>query len=425
MLGFESSSCVMDSGQILRYARQFEQLIWEIARNPNRRLSEYLLLSDEEKRTLLVEWNSTQTEYEREVTIPELFERQASKTPDAIALEFGNQEITYGDLNRRANVVAGELRKLGVGPEVAVGLGLERSFELVIGMLAILKAGGIYVPLDLTYPRDRLRFIVEEAGIKTVITDRPALFRQVDFPGLHEAQIDSDHLEQSSGGETVASGASPSAQDTAYIMYTSGSTGTPKGTLIPHRAVVRLVRNTNYIEITREDVFLQFAPPTFDASTFEIWASLLNGARLVIHPPGLPSFAELGRLIKSRHISVLWLSAGLFHEMVDHELASLSNVRCLLAGGDTLSVVHVQKANRELTGCQLINGYGPTENTTFSCCYRIPKDWAGAASVPLGRPISNSRAYILDTNKNAVPIGVAGELYVGGDGLSRGYLNRP
>jgi acyl-CoA synthetase (AMP-forming)/AMP-acid ligase II/acyl carrier protein len=170
---------------------------------------------------------------------------------------------------------------------------------------------------------------------------------------------------------------------------------------------------------------LQFAPITFDASTFEIWGSLLNGGKLVLCSPGLPSFEELGRMIEVEKITILWLSAGLFHEMVEQKLPSLQGLRFLLAGGDTLSVSHVLKANCELSRCELINGYGPTENTTFSCCYRISKDWKGGCSVPIGRPISNSQAYILDPYLHPVPIGVVGELFVGGDGLARGYLNRP
>jgi acyl-coenzyme A synthetase/AMP-(fatty) acid ligase/acyl carrier protein len=209
------------------------------------------------------------------------------------------------------------------------------------------------------------------------------------------------------------------------VIYTSGSTGRPKGAAIPHRGVVRLVRSTNYASFSPDEVFLLLAPVSFDASTFEIWGALLNGAKLVLFPPHTPSLEELGRVVEQHQVSTLWLTAGLFHQMVDQQLHSLRSVRQLLAGGDVLSVPHVQNVLRELPDCQLINGYGPTENTTFTCCYRVPANWPGGKSVPIGKPISNTRAYILDEQFQPVPIGVPGELFIAGDGLAVEYLNRP
>jgi len=211
----------------------------------------------------------------------------------------------------------------------------------------------------------------------------------------------------------------------AYVIYTSGSTGVPKGVAVPHRAIVRLVRNTNYVTITREDIFLQLAPVSFDASTFEIWGALLNGAKLVMFPPHMPSLEELGRVISDEKISILWLTAGLFHQMIDEQIASLSGVQQLLAGGEALSVNHVKRAIGSLKQTRIINGYGPTENTTFTCCYSIPADWTGGTSVPIGKPIANTQVYILDTELKPVPVGMPGELFTGGDGLALGYVNRP
>jgi aspartate racemase len=185
--------------------------------------------------------------------------------------------------------------------------------------------------------------------------------------------------------------------------------------------VVRLVRNTNYLQFSAEQVFLQLAPVAFDASTFEIWGALLNGARLILFPPHLPSLEELGRTIQQNGVTTLWLTAGLFHQMVDHQLESLRGVRHLLAGGDVLSPAHVSKALGELRGCQLINGYGPTENTTFTCCYALPTAWPQDRPVPIGKPIANTRVYVLDNRMAPVPIGVPGELYATGDGLAYGY----
>jgi amino acid adenylation domain-containing protein len=208
-------------------------------------------------------------------------------------------------------------------------------------------------------------------------------------------------------------------------MYTSGSTGKPKGVSILHRGVVRLVTNTNYIKLTNEEVFLQFAPISFDASTFEIWGCLLNGGKLVIAPPQALSVEELGRVIQQYQITTLWLTAGLFHLMVDRHIDALKSLHQLLAGGDILSVPHVRKFLDRVKNCQLINGYGPTENTTFTCCYPIRSPLNPDASIPIGYPISNTQVYILDETLQVVADGVAGELYIGGDGLARGYFNQP
>jgi acyl-CoA synthetase (AMP-forming)/AMP-acid ligase II/ubiquinone/menaquinone biosynthesis C-methylase UbiE/acyl carrier protein len=208
-------------------------------------------------------------------------------------------------------------------------------------------------------------------------------------------------------------------------MHTSGSTGKPKGVCVTHRGIVRLVANTNYVDIRSEDVFLQLAPLSFDASTFEIWGCLLNGARLVIFPPLTPSLEELGQALEKYGVTILWLTSTLFHQMVDYQLPNLKSVRQLLAGGDVLSVPHVLKVIREFNGCRLINGYGPTENTTFSCTYSIERPEQIGASVPIGRPIANTQVYVFDRYLTLVPIGVPGELYIGGDGLALGYFNQP
>jgi aspartate racemase len=212
--------------------------------------------------------------------------------------------------------------------------------------------------------------------------------------------------------------------DAAYIIYTSGSTGQPKGVVVPHRAVVRLVKETNYATFGHDQVFLHFAPATFDASTFEIWGALLNGATLAIYPPRFESLSQFGAVLRQYNVTTLWLTAGLFHQMVENNLEALRRVRQLLAGGDVLSPSCVKTVLRQIPGCRLINGYGPTENTTFSCCHTLPAEWDGD-SVPIGRPISNSQAYIVDKHFQPVGIGVAGELCVAGDGLAVGYLNHP
>ena len=208
-------------------------------------------------------------------------------------------------------------------------------------------------------------------------------------------------------------------------MYTSGSTGQPKGVCVTHRNVVRLVKNTTFADLSSEQIFLQFAPSSFDAATLEIWGPLLNGSQLVIFPDAKPSLARLGEIIQRHGITTLWLTAGLFHQMVDHHLDQLRGLRQLLAGGDVLSVAHVRRVLAALPDCTVINGYGPTENTTFTTCHAMNSDTTLETTVPIGRPIANTTTYILDANLQPVPVGETGELYAGGDGVSAGYLNRP
>ena len=215
------------------------------------------------------------------------------------------------------------------------------------------------------------------------------------------------------------------SENLAYVMYTSGSTGRPKGVSVTHKSVVRLVKETNFANFGSDQVFLQLAPISFDAATLELWGPLLNGGRLVIFPAQTPTLEEIGLALTTHGVTTLWLTAGLFNLMVDERLEDLRGVKQLLAGGDVLSVAHVKKVVQELSGCQLINGYGPTENTTFTCCHPVTDADAIESSVPIGRPISNTQVYVLDRQLRPAPVGVAGELYIGGDGLARDYFNRP
>jgi aspartate racemase len=214
-------------------------------------------------------------------------------------------------------------------------------------------------------------------------------------------------------------------ENLAYVMYTSGSSGRPKGVMVPHRAVVRLVKNTNYIELSEREVFLQFSPVSFDASTLEIWGPLLNGGCLAMMPPERQSVSDLGTAIRQFGVTTLWLTAGLFNVMVEQQLEGLKPLKQLLAGGDALSPSHVRKALEGLPGCRLINGYGPTEGTTFTCCHTITAEDAEGSSIPIGRPVSNTQVYLLDSENELVRPGEVGELSIGGDGLARGYLNQP
>ena len=419
----EYNTDLFDANTISRMIGHFQTLLEAIVANPEQRVSELPLLTEAERQQLLVEWNNTFAEYPQDKCIHQLFEAWAQQQPDAVALVKENQQLTYGELNRRANKIAHYLQSLGVGSEVLVGLCVERSFEMIVGLLGILKAGGAYVPLDPAYPSERLAFMLEDTSVSVLLTQ----VRLVESLPQHQARVlcldrDWEVIAQHSE-ENPTSGVTP--DNLAYLMYTSGSTGKPKGVSVIHQGVVRLVKETNYANLRAEEVFLQLAPISFDASTFEIWGSLLNGARLVVMPPHTPSLQELGQALRQYQITTLWLTAGLFHLMVEEQLEDLKNLRQLLAGGDVLSVPHVKKVLQELKGCILINGYGPTENTTFTCCYPITEPSLVGNTVPIGRPIANTQVYLLDDQLQPVPIGVPGELYIGGDGLARGYLNRP
>ncbi|MBU6399951.1 MAG: amino acid adenylation domain-containing protein [Verrucomicrobia bacterium] len=436
----EYNADLFEPATIGRFLDHYHTLLEAIVADPDRRLSELPLLSPAERRLLLVDWNQTRTDYPRHHTVHQLFEQQAERTPTAVAVTLGKQALTYDQLNRRANQLAHYLQRLGVGPDRLVGICAERSLDLVIGLLAILKAGGAYVPLDPTYPEERLRLLLEDAGLSVVLAQEKFSGRltrpQSGTPaapvpagsGVNPAELHLVCLENGQERFAAESTANPlggaTADHLAYVSYTSGSTGRPKGVCVPHRAVVRLVRGNWFIRSTPDQVFLQLAPLAFDASTFELWAPLLNGARLAVFPPGTPSLAELAEGIRDQRVTTLWLTTGLFNQMVEEQLEDLRGIRQLLVGGDVLSVPHVRRARQALPGCQLINGYGPTENTTFTCCYPIADVSPAQRSIPIGRPVANTQVYVLDPFGQPVPIGVPGELFAGGDGLARGYLHQ-
>ena len=345
-----------------------------------------------------------------------------------MAIVFGESELTYGKLNARANQLAHFLKSLGVKPDSIIGFCVERSAELIVTLLGILKAGCAYFAVDPNTPAKRLQSMLEDARPTVIVVrseQQEVLVKSLASGMKHPPSVVClAHHANSIKKESEVNPCLPgSFESPAYICFTSGSTGRPKGVSIPHRGVVRLVKNTNYITILSSDVFLQLAPISFDASTFEIWGCLLNGARLVVSPAEIMSPAEIGSAIQKHEVSVLWLTAGLFHLMVEEEVDSLKGVRRLLAGGDVLSKAHAQKALEVLGEGKLINGYGPTENTTFTCCHSITRSSANSHSIPIGRPISNTQCFILDRSLMPVPIGVRGELLIGGDGLACGYLN--
>lgn len=403
--------------------RHYQTLLQGVTVDPLRQLSGLPLLDDSELRRLLFEWNATATDYPRHRSLHGLFEDQVRAAANAVAVVSGETALTYGELDMLANRLAHQLRASGVQPQERVGVWLERSIEMIVAILGILKAGGAYAPLDLKATPERLAFMLTDANVRVLLTQERML------PRLPPHDIRLICLDTLAGQLDAFPDTRPPdsvrADSLAYVMYTSGSTGEPKGVAVTHRNVVRLVKATDYAHFGPDEVFLQFAPLSFDASTFEIWGALLNGGRLVIAPPGALSIHELGTELARHGVTTLWLTAGLFHEIVQHQVEVLGPLRQLLSGGDVLSPSHVRRMREKFPACRLINGYGPTEATTFSCHYTIPADTGDCElSVPIGRPVANTRVYVLDGQLNPVPVGVPGELWIAGDGLARGYLNR-
>ncbi|MFO0758293.1 MAG: amino acid adenylation domain-containing protein [Byssovorax sp.] len=419
----EYRTALFEPSTLDRLGAHWGTLLEGLVHAPGEKLVSHALLGAEERAAILA-LRGRSVDYPRDAGIASIFEAEARARPEAVALRVGERVITYRDLDRRANQLAWALRKRGIGPEVCVGLFCRRSPEMVIALLGILKAGGAYVPLDPDFPAGRLRFLINDAALAVIVStmplpDDPALAldrTEVLRLDVLEAEI---AREDEIGPETSVTGDS-----LAYVLYTSGSTGVPKGVCVVQRNVVRLVKNTDYAHFGPDEVFFQLAPLSFDASTLEIWGPLLNGGVLSICPIDRPSLDELGDLLKAEGVTTLWLTAGLFNAMIDVRPAALGGLRQLLVGGEALSVPQIQKALIELPDVQLINGYGPTEGTTFSVCHSIVTA-EGVASIPIGRPIANTRAYVLDPAGALCPIGVPGELYLAGDGLARGYLRRP
>ncbi|MEO6891386.1 MAG: amino acid adenylation domain-containing protein, partial [Ktedonobacteraceae bacterium] len=419
----EYNTELFKAATIARMLAHYQQLLTAVCADSQRPVWFLPMLTPDERTLVISTWNNTRTPYPRDACIHELFARQAATTPDAVALLYGDHHVTYQELDRRANQLAHTLRHSGVLPEMAVGICMERSLDLFTGVLAILKAGGVYTPLDPHYPDARLALLASESHIAVLLTQESWRTRwqaidaslRIICPQSQWLAIAREALDPPDSTTT--------SQHLAYILYTSGSTGRPKGVAVTHRNVIRLVKDTNYLHVGTDDIFLQFAPITFDASTLEVWGSLLNGAKLVIMPAGLPALHELGQSLRQEQITTLWLTAGLFHQMVEHYSEGLRTVRQLFAGGDALSLSHVRKMLLQEKSCSLANGYGPTENTTFSTTFSFTDPTLEI--VPIGRAITQTTLYVLDSYGQPVPVGVPGELYLGGDGLARGYLHRP
>lgn len=419
---FEYSTDLFERETIVRLIGHLQTLLEGAVANPEQSLADLPLLGEAERRRIVVDWNDSSTAYPRHAVLHELVEEQVARAPNAVAVRAGAVTLTYGELNARANRLARLLRARGVGPDRAVAVAALRSADMIVELLAILKAGGYYVPFDPSDPPERLAFVFGQVGPAVMLapaSEWPHLARH-GLEILSAASVD-----ETAGYEGTNLDNRTCPDNLAYTTYTSGSTGVPKGICIPHRGVVRLVRETNYMTFDPSLVFLEIAPVSFDASTLEIWGALASGAALAVLPPGVPSLRELAATIEHYGVTSLYLTSALFNLMVDERVNAFARVKHLLVGGDIISVPHARKVLEANPGVTLINGYGPTETTTFASCGIMTAPEDVGYTVTIGRPISNTKLYVLDGRFNPVPVGVPGDLFIAGDGNARGYLNLP
>jgi len=427
------SSDLFNLETITRMLGHFRNLLEGIVANPEQRISEIPLLTEAERHQLLVEWNDTRRDYPKDKCIHQLFEEQVERTPEAAAVVFEDQQLTYRELNNRANQLAHYLQKLGVSPEVLVGICLERSLEMIVALLGILKAGGVYVPLDPGYPKERLAFMLQDTQADVLMTQE----RLVQVLPHHRAQLvclDADwekFIQQSSENPLRQT----TAEDAAYVIYTSGSTGKPKGVLVSHGSIANhCVDIQRYYELDEKDRVLQFASLNFDASIEQILPTLISGATLVLRGSEVWTPEELQTKILDSELTVVNLPTAYWHHVAQawadgSESIASHGLRLVIVGGEGMSPNALRLWQQTpLNRVRLLNAYGPTETTITATSFEISPDYSTdtpSRMIPIGRPLGNRKIYILDRYGNPVPIGEAGELHIGGDGLARGYLNRP
>jgi amino acid adenylation domain-containing protein len=397
-----------------RLLAQYRRLLEGALARPQARLHELPLQSEEEEHRILVGWNATARDYPREATVVGLFGEQARRTPEAVALECGSEVVTYREVDRRSSGLARLLGQRGVGAEAVVGLVTERSPDMVVGALGVLKAGAAYLPLDPDYPADRIALTLADAGVDVVLTQDRLAGR---LPAGGWQVISLDRLWGTlADGELEPPSPCPAPQSLAYVIYTSGSTGQPKGVQLAHRGLVNLVEwHRRVFDVRPGDRATQVASPAFDASVWEIWPYLVSGASL--HFPDEATRSTPDRLIawlSEERITHTFLPTPLAEAVLEEPGASELALRWLLTGGDRL-----HRRERRLP-FRLVNNYGPTEATVVATWAEVAP--GGEKDPPIGRPIDNTRVYVLDPAMRVVPVGVAGELYIGGDGLARGYL---
>ncbi|MCL7874068.1 non-ribosomal peptide synthetase [Bacillus altitudinis] len=403
---------------------QLTLLIKGTIKHPDQSVHTLTLVTKQEKQRMLEEWNAPELEHDQ-LYLTKWFEHNVRKQPNAVALSAGDHTMTYAELNEQANRLARHLQKNGVGHQTVTAILAERTPELIVSLLAVLKAGATYVPIDPDYPESRIQYMLKDSGATHLLTHSSFInqTRSLAFDGTYLFADDQEILLMSSENLPLEAG----LDDTAYIMYTSGTTGQPKGIMTTHSNIARVVKNTNYLTILETDTLLSLSNSVFDGFTFDVYGALLNGAKLVL--PQKETILDMGKLtelIKGEHISVMFVPTALFHLLVDEGTDWMRGVRKVLFGGERASVQHVRKAFDVMGKGRLLNVYGPTESTVFATYYPIDEAIPlEAHSIPIGKPLNQTGAYILSEHRQLQPIGMVGELCLSGKGLAKGYLNRP
>ena len=424
------ASALFDRATVERYAGYLRTLLEAMVADEAQCIDRLALLAEEERRRLIVDWNATEVAYPSDRCIHELFEARVAAAPDAVAATYEGAQLTYGELNEKANRLARHLRSLGVVPETRVAICVERSLEMVVGLLAVLKAGGAYVPLDPSYPVDRLRYMLEDSAPAVVLTHAAASGPLGEVLGDSRVPVLDLQRDVSRWNGEIATNAGRSgltAANLAYVIYTSGSTGQPKGVMVEHRSVCNFIHwSEQTFGLGPNDTVLHKAPLSFDASVGDIFWALLTGGKLVVaHPDGHRDPAYLAKVIAEQHVTLVKLLPPVWKALLEHEdFVRCSSLRNVVSGGEAFPAPLARKLQERLPDAQVYNLYGPTEATVDATAWPFPQQ-ALPENIPIGRPVANTRTYILDGYGEPVPVGVTGELHIGGVQTARGYLNRP
>ncbi|MCP5153998.1 MAG: amino acid adenylation domain-containing protein, partial [Ectothiorhodospiraceae bacterium] len=412
---------LLEGDTVRRMLAQFERLLEGAVAEPDRPVDAISPLAPEEWRQVVGGFDRAATRYPREATVAELFREQAARAPAAVAVQWDELRLTYAELDAWSERVAGRLASLGVGPGIPVGVLCERSPEMVVAWLGALKAGGAYLPLDPSYPAERLQFMLDDAEAPVVLTAGAVPASLARYAG-HRLRIDAE-----AATPTATLPAQPGPDGLAYLMYTSGSTGEPKGVAIPQRAIVRLVRGTDYCQPVSGDRIVQASNASFDASTFEVWGALLNGATLVgVSRDVTLSPAAYAAFLARERVSAMFVTTALFNQLARECPGAFGGLHTVMFGGEAVDADAVRRVLASgAAPTRLLHVYGPTESTTFATWHHVREVPDDAVTVPIGKAIAGTSVYVLDPRREPVPVGVPGELWIGGDGLAREYWRRP